>query len=178
MSGIVIPLFNYMPNADLLWSLVEKGYSKHYELHPSDPVARSDNNGEVQGFYDQPGKQNLDVRLSGAMRQVQMFEHVLSGAYMETFRDHDKPKEKSAADDNRIWVYHRIRLGREALVNLARVYADTFEKPPDHILFHVPGLLPTEYIDGGMKAEHARHDRCARGRGNLALQFRVPQYPS
>jgi hypothetical protein len=148
---------NYMPNASLLWSLVEPG-SKHYELHPGDPVARSDN-GVVDDFYGLAANQNLDVRLSDAMRQVQMFDHVLSGAYMESIRnwDKDKPIGMQMADINRIWVYHRIRLGREALVNLAGVYADTFEKPPDHILFHVPGLL-AKYNDVEMTAEHARHD--------------------
>ncbi len=44
------------------------------------------------------------------------------------------------ANTNRIFVYHRIRLGLEALDNLASVYAKTdVKKPPDHILFHVPG---------------------------------------
>lgn len=160
---------NYMPNAGLLWSLIEKG-SQYYPLNPNNPVARSDNGVDIDGvesFYGSPGKQNLKVRLSGAMRQVQMFDHVMAGAYMETIRDWGKPKDYtpapapppvSMADENRIWVYHRIRLGREALVNLKSVYAQTYEKAPDHILFHVPGLLYTQYIPGGMKAEHARHD--------------------
>src|SRR5690606_285362 len=66
------------------------------------------------------------------------------------------------AHHNRIHPYHRMRLGREALDNLAYVYSENAslesisQEPPEHILFHAPDLTIQGPYD--MTAAHARHD--------------------
>jgi hypothetical protein len=152
-----------MPDGKILWSLVHPGDDQQFQLAPDDAVARVETNDPmnlVGPFYPRA----LGVELSPGGDLIPMFDHVASGAYMELFKDLPDVGVE-IAETNRIFVYHRTRLGREALDNLAHVYELAGEEPPDHHkLFHAPGLVsPLRGPQGmqfysPMKAEHARHD--------------------
>ncbi len=79
---------NYMPDSDILWTLVEKGETT-FPLEPEDPIARAEVNGMVGSFYvDAMGNQKnpLRARVAGGTHLVQMFDHVASGAYMNCLK--------------------------------------------------------------------------------------------
>jgi hypothetical protein len=98
--------------------------------------------------------QNVGVERDGSDYLVQMFDHVLTGNYVELWFG-------ANAHTNRIFPYHRNRLGREALENLEEIYEtnnqdeEIEQEPPDHILFHLPGMTGNH---AGNTAARARHD--------------------
>jgi hypothetical protein len=145
----------YLPTGSMLWTLLEKvvgGASnpETFTLDPADPVAREASSGTVVPHYSE----NVTFERDGGGYMSQMFDHVVTGNYIELWFG-------SNAHENRIFPYHRNRLGREALDNLAEVYATNAEDevieqdPPEHILFHAPGMTGDH---AGNTAEFARHD--------------------
>lgn len=146
---------SYLPSESMLWTLLEKvvggaSNSDIFTLDPADPVAREAVSGTVDTHYPQYPIFERD----GGGYMIEMFDHVLTGNYIELWFG-------SNAHQNRIFPYHRNRLGREALDNLAEVYATNaaneviVQDPPDHILFHAPGMTGDHV---GNTAEFARHD--------------------
>jgi hypothetical protein len=154
---------HYLPERSTLYTLLEQrpampSNAVTFGLNPTAPVARlADGVGGTDPLYPiaTPSAKDIRVERDAGDYLKPMFDDVLSGGYTGHILG-------SHAAHNRIHPYHRIRLGREALDNLATIYATNStnesisQDPPDHILFHAPDLTMNGPYN--MTADHARHD--------------------